>query len=207
MKRASLGLLPRLCPPKPACIPPRGITWPREAPPGAKLPRLRRSRGLLGPEINVPHSTTVEQHCSCLTGSVALTLTCHHGSSCDRALSGQTCSSHHLQDETQVQVGSLAGMGSISPTGFNQLHLIITPILPQWGSPGSHWVLTLPSLVITLHHASISCALPRPVIFKSPAMLSPVTPAPWKEIPLTCAATGWPLQTVQLGELRFHQAG
>lgn len=61
--------------------------------------------------------------------------------------------------------------------------------------------------MITLHHASISRALPCPVIFKSPAMLPPVTPAPWKETPLTYAATVWPLQTVQLGGLRFHQAG
>lgn len=43
MKRASLGRLPRFCPLKPPCIPPRGITWPREAP-GAKLPRLEQRK-------------------------------------------------------------------------------------------------------------------------------------------------------------------
>lgn len=60
MKRVSLGRLPRFWPPNPPCIPPRGITWPREAPPGAKLPRLRHdthgSRVVPGTEGPAPHA-------------------------------------------------------------------------------------------------------------------------------------------------------
>lgn len=52
MKRASLGLLPRFWPPNPPCIPPCGITWPREAPPGAKLPRLEQMQMLMSSEPN-----------------------------------------------------------------------------------------------------------------------------------------------------------
>lgn len=94
-------------------------------------------------------------------------------------------------------------------------HLVLSyprpqSFLNQW--PWLPPVLTLPPLVLTLHHASVSCTLPCPVIFKSPAVFPPVTPAPWKEIPLTCTATPGPWQTAWLGGwggqvgLTLHQA-
>lgn len=59
---------------------------------------------------------------------------------------------------------------------------------PSPGAPAPP-ALTLPPLVLALHQAPVGRALPCPVIFQSPAVLPPVTPAPWKETPLTCTAT------------------
>jgi hypothetical protein len=151
VKRASLGLLPRLCPPKPPCIPPRGITWPREAPPGAKLPRLGISLSAFAPGASVlwlsqaPRSHGVSQSPQAgplphfpvtpvwsilfmgghkvhpapeasmqrlCRGSAFLTLTCLPGSSCARAPSDQTCSSHRLRGKTRLTFTHAALHGS-----------------------------------------------------------------------------------------------
>lgn len=45
-------------------------------------------------------------------------------------------------------------------------------------------VLTLPSLVVPVYHASVASALPRTIILYSSAMVPPVTSAPWKKISL-----------------------
>lgn len=119
-------------------------------------------------------------------GSVALTPTCPRGSSCGQAPSVQTCSSHRLQDEAQAQAGSLAG---VEPTALLGLSQPSAPrAQPSPGAPAPP-ALTLPPLVLSLHQAPVGRALPCPVIFQSPAVLPPVTPAPWKETPLTCTAT------------------
>lgn len=92
-------------------------------------------------------------------------------------------------DKTR-KVGSLAGVSHIGSAGFSKPLAQQAPPLPS---------LTLPPLVLTLHHASIRGALPCPIIFKSPTVLPPVPSAPWKETPLTSAATPGPQQTVWLG--------